>query len=264
MGIYFDNVDNSTIAGNYVGTNVSRHGGCQRRNLEHVCSRASSCVNGSSNNIVGGTSAAARNVLSGNNHYGFEVHERDVAEQRAGRELHRDHRHRAGGAAQRQRRRVVLGRGHRQHLRRHATGAGNVVSGNSGIGVLVGSSSTGATIQGNTIGLNATRTAAWANATDGVFIDASSNTTIGGTAAGAGNAIAFNGAAGVSVVGGTSNAVLGNQIYSNTAQGINVGVSGVLANDTGDGDTGANNGQNYPVLTKAVTTGNAGRGHRAR
>src|SRR5439155_2456842 len=87
-------------------------------------------------------------------------------------------------------------------------------------------------------------TAALGNASDGMRIsgNASSN-SVGGTAAGAGNTIANNGA-GVVIDSGTGNSVLSNSIHSSGALGINLGVDGHTANDLDDPDTGANNLQN--------------------
>ena len=61
------------------------------------------------------------------------------------------------------------------------------------------------------------------NEIDGVIVsnNASSN-TIGGTAAGAGNTIAFNVLAGVSVGSGTGNSILSNSIFSNGKLGIDL------------------------------------------
>ena len=113
---------------------------------------------------------------------------------------------------------------------------------------------------GNYIGTDVTGMAALGNTNGGVAIFFSaSNNAIGGTAAGAGNTIGFNGLDGVlvrSVAGQatTNNSILSNSIFSNTNLGINlkpVNSDGVTANDLGDPDTGANNLQNFPEVTSA-------------
>lgn len=144
--------------------------------------------------------------------------------------------------------------------------ARNVISGNGLSGVIILAFAAGANdnvIQGNFIGTDVTGTAALGNGGLGVFITqnsgdtgVSTNNVIGGTAEGAGNTIAFNSDRGVFVLVGTSNAILGNSMFSNTGLGIDL--SGITANDAGDGDTGPNNGQNFPVLTSAVTGGGTG------
>jgi parallel beta-helix repeat protein len=55
-----------------------------------------------------------------------------------------------------------------------------------------------------------------------------------------------------------NNSILGNSIYDNGRLGINLGnpEDAVTLNDLGDGDAGANNSQNYPILTSVTTDSN--------
>ncbi len=139
-------------------------------------------------------------------------------------------------------------------------GQGNVISGNGGYGVgLTGASNN--LLQGNLIGTNAAGTGALGNSMDGIQLDstktASTGNTIGGTLAGAGNTIAYNGGNGVLIGGATTlnNRVAGNRLYSNSLLGIDLGNNGLTANDVGDADMGPNNLQNFPVLTSVSATG---------
>jgi CSLREA domain-containing protein len=141
-------------------------------------------------------------------------------------------------------------------------GAGNLVSGNNEQGVTIGGSS-GNVVAGNLIGTAADGTSDLGNTQTGVLVEnGATNTTIGGTAAGAGNTIAFNGFSltGVAVTGDetTSGAsILGNSIHSNEGLGIDLGSNGVTTNDVGDGDIGPNGFQNFPVIAAAESTGSS-------
>ncbi|HEY2785006.1 MAG TPA: choice-of-anchor Q domain-containing protein [Fimbriiglobus sp.] len=141
-----------------------------------------------------------------------------------------------------------------------AAGAGNLISGNAGGGVIVANlfntgAPTGVVVQGNLIGTNATATGVIPNTVAGTYlgtgveIRSASNVVVGGVAAGAANVIRGNLGAGVSVTGATStgNTIRGNSIYSNGGLGIDLGGDGVTANDK-SGHAGPNNYQNYPVL----------------
>ncbi len=135
--------------------------------------------------------------------------------------------------------------------------ARNLISGNNSDGIeITGSGATGNLVQGNLIGTTASGSSGLANTSDGIQIfNGASNNTIGGTAAGAGNVIAFNGADGVFVSSGTGNRIQRNSIFSNGGLGIDLGANGVTSNDPGDPDSGANRLQNFPVLQSIVVSG---------
>jgi CSLREA domain-containing protein len=135
--------------------------------------------------------------------------------------------------------------------------ARNLISGNNSDGIEIrGSGATGNLVQGNLIGTTASGSSGLANSGNGIQIsNSASNNTIGGTAAGAGNVIAFNGADGVFVSSGTGNRIQRNSIFSNGELGIDLGANGVTSNDPGDPDSGANRLQNFPVLQSIVVSG---------
>ena len=113
-------------------------------------------------------------------------------------------------------------------------------------------------VQGNFIGTDVSGTKDLGNLGNGVRIDLSaSKNSIGGTADGAGNTIAFNGTNGVLVGSGTGNGILGNSIFSNVKLGIDLGDDGETLNDKTDADSGANNLQNAPDLLSVTTDGSS-------
>ena len=133
----------------------------------------------------------------------------------------------------------------------------------------------GITIQGNWVGTDVTGTADLGNGQNGIWID-THQVTVGGLAAGEGNVIAFNRAAGVIVLYNTpqpsQNTIRGNSIYENglgegaslSTLGIDLGdpgspgQGGPTPNDVGDGDDGPNGHQNFPLIASAVTNGLSG------
>jgi hypothetical protein len=128
--------------------------------------------------------------------------------------------------------------------------AGNVISGNTTDGVeLSGSGTSGNTVEGNYIGTNAAGDAALGNSSGVYVTNGATNNTIGGTAAGAGNVIAFNSGAGISIdaPGDDQNSVRQNRLIGNAGLGIDVGLRGVTPNDPGDTDGYIN----APVITSA-------------
>jgi len=168
------------------------------------------------NNTIGGTDAGARNIILGNNASGVDIFGSGAI----------------GNKVQ-----------------------GNMISMNGTHGVGIENGASGTLVQGNFIGTDAAGTVAKGNGLNGVVISGAPDNTIGGAAPGAGNTIAFNGADGVFVESGSGNAVLSNASFSNHKLGIDLGSDGVTANDLGDADAGANNLQNFPVLSSANFTG---------
>ena len=144
--------------------------------------------------------------------------------------------------------------------------AANLISGGDSAGVGIAAAS-GNFVQGNLIGTQVDGVTPLPNDSHGVLMySGAENNTVGGRTAGAGNAIAFNGASGVDLRGdaGVGNTIAGNSIFANTALGINFcsdydadnlvcnDSTAVTRNDPNDPDTGANNLQNYPVLTAVL------------
>ncbi|HKD19995.1 MAG TPA: S-layer homology domain-containing protein [Thermoanaerobaculia bacterium] len=148
-----------------------------------------------------------------------------------------------------------------------AAGAGNVMSGNGARGLDVGFSGSGATaytVQGNLVGTDATGTLPVPNGSYGIRATAI-GAVIGGIGAGEGNAVAYNPGGGVVNDGGTTIvnvAIRGNSIHDNGFGPFGFGIGldlsgpiggdGVTPNDLGDGDTGPNNYQNFPIISSAT------------
>lgn len=111
------------------------------------------------------------------------------------------------------------------------------------------------TITGNYIGVGRDGVTAIPNAT-GISVEGSAN-IVGGTASGEGNLIANQDYFGVRVAGTgppVDNPIRGNAIFNNGTLGIDLGDDGVDTNDFQDLDTGANEGQNYPILNSTTGT----------
>jgi CSLREA domain-containing protein len=131
----------------------------------------------------------------------------------------------------------------------------NVVSGNGANGLTIHRNSTDAKVLGNRIGTTADGKGALGNTLEGVAVSGSHNILGNITAP---NTIAFNGGEGINVSDGTGNLIDCNSIFSNAGIGIDLSggmedAAGRTANDPGDADTGSNGLQNFPVITSAKT-----------
>ena len=131
----------------------------------------------------------------------------------------------------------------------------NVIVG-GGVGVFV-QTGTNPTIRGNFIGTDASATLDLGNREQGIIVFQGS-ATIGGTAPGEANVIAFNGnlgsafSAGVIILTNGSVNMRGNRIFENTNLAIDLGADGITPNDEFDSDTGSNGLQNFPLITSVV------------
>ena len=114
-----------------------------------------------------------------------------------------------------------------------ASGAGNLISGNSSNGVYL-SGSSGVVMQGNTIGPNAAGTASLGGQITGVTASSMTGITIGGTASGAGNLVSGNSSFGLDAEYGSGMVIQGNRIGTNAtgSAGLGMQLYGVQASST--------------------------------
>ena len=135
-------------------------------------------------------------------------------------------------------------------------GVGNVIAGNTGHGISLIADAAANVVQSNLIGLKPDGVTPLGNGGAGIVVSGPVG-LIGGPGAAFGNHIAWNAGAGVDVSGSASlrqTTLRANSIHDNGGLGIDLAPVGVNPNDPGDGDSGANMGQNYPVIT-SVTPG---------
>ncbi len=241
-GVYIANTSATNyVQGNYIGTDVT--GTAAVPNLGGTAGGPAGVFIGFANNqVIGGTTAAARNVISGNTNEGLvtdaltsiTLEGNYIGTNAAG----------TGPLGNSENGIVTEGGTTGITIGGTAAGAGNVVSGNGDVGIAVES---GITVVGNDIGLNAAGTSAIGNYVGILVAYGASNDTIGGTAHGAGNVISGN-TTGVSIGGGggvqvvTGNLVIGNEIGTNAAgtAAIGNGTGVVIQVAAGGGTTSSN------------------------
>jgi len=214
IGVFIGSpVTGNQVLGNFIGTDIT--------GTAALGNSAGVQISEAPKNTIGGTAAGARNVISGNG-VGIYIGGSDATGNQVlgnfvGTDVTgtADLGNWAGG--------VQIDNAPSNTIGGTAVGAGNVISGNGQNGVYIArSSATGNQVQGNYIGTDVTGTAGLGNSLGGVYIDRGPGNTIGGTAAGAGNAIAYNNEDGVRVDGAITigNTISGNSIHSNGGKGI--------------------------------------------
>lgn len=124
---------------------------------------------------------------------------------------------------------------------------GNFINGSGQNGINLSSDS--CQVFNNKIGTDLSNLIQMGNSQHGIFINGNLNQI--GTGTVNGNTIAYNGnfgsgvGAGVAIISGLYNGVLGNSIFKNAGLGIDIEADGVTPNDPSDADGGTNNAQNY-------------------
>jgi len=236
--IFGSTASGNQVQGNFIGTNANG-----TTVLGNIGSGVLVIL--ASNNIIGGTAAGARNLISGNS-IGVTINGDGASGNNVqGNFIGTDV---TGTAALGNRRGVLVTDAPTNTIGGTVAEARNVVSGNTLRGVdIFGSGASGNQVQGNYIGTDVNGTAPLGNGSHGVDVGQAPNNRIGG-AVGQGNIIAFNGESGVIVTNGTAtgNSILTNSIYSNGNLGIDLNDDAVTANDPLDPDSGPNNLQKLP------------------
>jgi CSLREA domain-containing protein len=249
--------DENVVQGNFIGTNAAGTAalGNGREGLI--------IVNGPNNgNLIGGSAAGARNVISGNGDSGIEIGGACNPCEFVGNVVQGNYigTNASGTAALGNRGSGIIDLGSDTTIGGTVPGARNIISANGLDGILIFGPSTGGVVQGNLIGTGADGTSPLGNGGVGVHAARSTGRAIGGIAPGAGNTIAYNGGDGVKVGMGSSftfccgNGILSNSIFSNGGLGIDLNPPGVTPNDPGDVDRGPNELQNFPILTAVTNT----------
>jgi uncharacterized repeat protein (TIGR01451 family) len=245
---------NNLIEGNYIGTDLT--------GKKAVPNGGDGVYILGNNNTIGGTTPAARNIISGNIDAG--VHFDEVLNVVQGNFIGTD----VTGLQPLGNTNGIYASSFLNTVGGTTANSGNLISGNVQSGILLDHDET--TVAGNSIGLDL-NDAPLGNGGDGVTIRGLPNSGQGaplgnGNVINGGNMIAFNGASGVSISSfatgaGAGNTISGNSIFSNRLLGIDLvggseSANGVTANHAGGPIANTPNRlQNYPVLTSAVSSG---------
>ena len=203
------------VQGNYIGTDASGTVAIPN-GMEGIW-----IAPDAQDNIIGGSSAEERNVISGNDLFGLNISGRGATGNVVkGNYIGVDA---SGSAALANGHGLVISDGPQNNaIGGSAPGEGNVISGN-GTGVLIRRAGTsGNTIIGNYIGTDASGSQPLGNAVGVWLFQGAHHNTVGGTGGGEGNVISDNSLYGVQIEGPETvgNTIRGNSIYSNGQRGI--------------------------------------------
>jgi hemoglobin-like flavoprotein len=202
-------------------------------------------------NMIGGTTPAERNVISGVNNRGIFFQGNDATGNLVkGNYIGTDA---TGNIPIGNSTGIAFDNAPGNIIGGKKTSERNIISGN-GDGIdIFGADASGNVIKGNYIGTQADGTSPMSNSPCGICLaNGAHSNIIGGTSLGERNVIA-NSDQEVSLASdaGSGNSIRGNSLFGTGTTGIDLSVDGSTANDSGDGDTGPNDLQNYPVITSA-------------
>ncbi|MFA5834458.1 MAG: right-handed parallel beta-helix repeat-containing protein [Bacteroidota bacterium] len=247
-GIYMVDGDSSIIRNNKVGTDTSGKFPLGNRSSGIVLELARGCT-------VGGNSFSDANIIAANGEAGVKIHYSSGNIVTSNNRVM--HNYIGTNAANDS----GLGNFYGVTVLRNAPRniiESNVISRNKRHGIYIyrflqtGDSTF---IRKNFIGTDATATLSMGNDSAGVMIEEGFGNIIGGNNASDGNTIMYNGIDGVFIKKGTGNTILSNIIKKNKQLSIDLGDEGSTVNDNSDSDAGANNLQNYPVITFIKVSG---------
>jgi hypothetical protein len=249
------------VRGNFIGTNAAGTGALAN-NVGVIV------TNNATNNTIGGNTAADRNIISGNTIFGVLIQSAVGGNLVQGNFIGTN----VSGTGALSNGAGASGAGINvtnspNNTIGGAPGAGNLISGNANVGLIVsGAAATGNSVLGNLIGTNSTGTTALPNSI-GVVIDSASNNRIGGSTVADRNTISGNSILGINIIGtATGNSVVGNLIgtqsngtgaLGNASSGIGINASGNAIGGTAAGLANiiANNGVNGVTISSG--TGNS-------
>jgi hypothetical protein len=261
QGIRMEASVSNQVLGNLVGTNATGDTAVPNGTVRYLGDGIQ--IKGGGFNVIGGSTVAARNILSGNFDDGVDIRDGSFGNAVWGNYIGT----KLGG-------RAPLGNGadgvfiqdsSGNLVGSTVTGDANVLGGNGYNGVFLYGDSHDNVISGNFIGTNSKGdqlgNGTIANFADGIFMAqfgapvGPTNNTVSD------NVIAYNADSAVSLEVSLSADVVGNTVSRNSIFGnrsesggtaIDIGSDGSTPNDVNDPDVGVNNVQNYPVLLPPI------------